>query len=76
MNSYDCHGSENYDNPHTYEIRSYTFGEPLELVVERLMARVDALEVALSEAGTTVSLDLFCGDCPGRGEGCCLDEPI
>ena len=41
MNSYDYRGQENFDNPNSVEARSYTFGEPMELIVEKLIARVE-----------------------------------
>lgn len=65
MNSYDYHGQENFDNPNSVEARSYTFGEPVELIVEKLIARVERLEAQV-EAFT-------CADCPGAGNGCCKD---
>lgn len=65
MNSYDYRGPENFDNPNSVEVRSYTFGEPVELVIEKLVARVNLLEDRFEA--------LRCADCPGAGNGCCKD---
>lgn len=88
MESYDYHGqnefgnaesfvSDNstFNNPNQYDVRSYTFGEPLELVVSRLIERVEALEAELASSAP-IHLDLYCPDCPGVGNGCCLDDGI
>ena len=88
MESYDYHGqnefgnaesfvsdTNSYDNSNQYDIRSYTFGEPMELVVSRLIDRIDALEEEVANLAP-IKLDLYCPDCPGVGDGCCLDEGI
>lgn len=54
-------GTKEYSNPETLIVNSYTFGEPIELVVEKLSRRIDLLEARL------------CPDCPGPGNGCCKD---
>lgn len=75
MESYDYHGQENFDNPNSVVARSYTFGEPLELVVDRLIARVEALEAIVANQEVIVSFDgLICDDCPGGADCCQYDD--
>ncbi len=54
-------GTQEYTNPETIVANSYTFGEPLELTIQKLARRVDLLEARV------------CPDCPGAGNGCCKD---
>ena len=54
-------GSKEYSNPESLIANSYTFGEPIELIVEKLSRRIARLEAVI------------CPDCPGPANGCCKD---
>lgn len=58
-------GTQEYGNQEHLVVNSYTFGEPMELTIEKLSRKLAILETRLNA--------VVCPDCPGPGAGCCKD---